>query len=279
MNNFILIGFDRSGTSAISRTLSEHPEIELIFRPFNSGPIRQTMYQLLDDSNVDDRDKSFFKNLEKGKLDTSYFVSQWHEKFSTVTDSFKKDKLHVIITNINHFSVRWVHKVFPRIEQWAIWRDPEDILNSCIKNEFYGAWYADALEQVTETVQADSELRTLFGEWVSLVQTANYTIKTAFLIAVRNYFLFSEIEANKVIDYDIFRTNPNQALKPVLEYFDLKKSFDFSPYLNIDLNSIPSVDGYSANKPKVNIIDSKDLDIAKRIFMPLKDIYNTKFSL
>lgn len=138
MNNFILNGYDRSGTSAISRILAKHPDIELIFRPFNSGPVRKKMYSIWDKSTPTEIDNSFFKKLEEGILDADYFVSGWHEKFSTVENSFKENKLHVIITNINHFTVEWVSKYYPKIEQWAIWRDPIMILNSCVKNEFYG---------------------------------------------------------------------------------------------------------------------------------------------
>ncbi len=279
MNNFILIGFDRSGTSAISRTLSQHPEMELIFRPFNSGPIRHKMYQILNTSVVSAEDTAFFAKLEKGELDSSYFVSQWHQKFSTVKDEFKQDKLHVIISNINHFAVRWVKDEFPKIEQWAIWRDPEEILNSCIKNEFYGDWYSDALTQVIDTVRSDSELMSLFGKWIEEVLNGNYTVKTAYLLAVRNYFLFKEIDANKVINYDIFKSNPNKALRPVLSYFDLDQTFDFSPFLDIDLNSIPSIDGYSANKTGENIISQQDMEIAREMFAPLNNVFSKKFQL
>ena len=276
MNNFILIGFDRSGTSAISRTLAAHPQVELIFRPFNSGPIRHKMYQLLDDRKVTDEDISFFRNLQNEVLDSSYFVSQWHQKFSSVQNSFKAGQLHVIITNINHFSVRWVKSTFPEIEQWAIWRHPEQILNSCIKNEFYGEWYSDALSQVVQSVQEDKELSALFEGYIDEVMVGNFTVKTAFLIAVRNYFLFKHIDAGKIVDYDIFKTDPNRALKPVLEYFKLSQDFDFSRFLEVDLNSIPSVDGYEKNKKGANVITPEEMELARQMFEPLHQLYNQK---
>ena len=277
MNNFILIGFDRSGTSAISRTLAQHPQIELIFRPFNSGPIRKKMYEVLSDQDVTNQDIKFFSYLERGKLDSSYFNSEWHTKFSTVKDSFKDGKTHVIITNINHFTVKWVNENFPLQEQWAIWRNPFDILNSCVKNKFYGEWYNDALEQVFKTVRNNSDLVNYFLPWESKVKDSNMVIKTAYLLAVRNYFLFSNIAIGKVVDYEIFKSNPNKALEPILNSFRLDSGFDFSNYLNEDLNSIPSIDGYKPNKKSTVILSEEEMSIAKLLFEPLIDLYQSKF--
>lgn len=276
MNNFILIGFDRSGTSAISRTLSKHGDVELIFRPFNSGPIRHSMYKILNETNVTKQDIDFFVKLQNEELDTAYFVSEWHKKFSTVGNDFKKKKLHLIITNINHFSVKWVDQTFPKIEQWAIWRDPMDILNSCIKNKFYGDWYADALNQIFVTIRKNEELNELFNDWIPRVEKENVIVKTAFLIAVRNYFLFKHIKKGKIIDYEIFKNNPNKALKGVVSYFNLDPSFNFNQFLKIDLNSIPGIDGYSPNKKSKNIIPEKEMKIAQELFLPLNNIYKKK---
>ncbi len=182
----------------------------------------------------------------------------------------------MIISNINHFSTRWVSKRFPKIEQWAIWRDPMGILNSCIKNKFYGDWYNGALNEIICSIKSDAHLYTIFGEYLNFIEKSNEAIKTAFLIAVRNYFLFSVIQRNKIINYDVFRKNPNEALKYFLIFFRLDDSFDFSKCLDIDLNSIPSIDGYSKDKIAKNVINSDDMEVIQRLFLPLYIIYNQK---
>lgn len=276
MNHFILNGYDRSGTSAISRTLSKHPNVELIFRPFNSGSVRMKMYQIWNESTPSKADIDFFKSLEDGELMADYFVSGWHKKFSTVKNSFKKNKLHVIITNINHFTVEWVNANFPNIEQWAIWRDPIMILNSCVENEFYGDWYSDALEQVFESVKNNRELNSLFGKYIEDVKTNSVVIKTAFLIATRNYFLINNIDRGKIIDYDKFKEDANEALKPVLNYFGISLDYDFNQYLKIDLNSIPSKDGYRKDKKREIILSDGEVQWSKKIFKPLYEVYYLK---
>lgn len=276
MNNFILIGFDRSGTSAISRTLAKHPKVELVFRPFNSGPIRQKMFQILNESNVSEEDIHFFEELQNGVLYSEYIVSDWHKKFSTIQNSFKPGHLHTIITNLNHFSTKWVAERFPLIEQWAIWRDPLEILNSCMKNQFYGNWYGNALQQVFQSVKNDIELRAIFKSWIDKVEVGNTVLKTAFLIATLNYFLFKNIKKGKIIDYEVFRYDPNQSLFHLLKYFELEESFDFTPFLNLDLNSIPSIDGYQKNKRSEKVITSEETKIAKDLFAPLYELYKEK---
>lgn len=276
MNNAILIGFDRSGTSAISRSLAMHPDIELIFRPFNSGSLRKKMYEILDDKNISEEDLLFFEKLQQEELYSDYFVSEWHLKYSTVKTAFKPGKFHLMITNINHFSIRWVSQNFPRIEQWGIWRDPIDILNSCVKNKFYGSWYEDALSTILISVEREKSLAEHFGDYIDLVKCGNDVIKTAFLLAVRNYFLFANINPCKVINYEVFKTDANSALKHFLKYFKLNEEFDFNPFLDQDLNSIASIDGYKKNKSSKNVLSRDEELIANELFNPLYNIYEER---
>jgi len=274
INNFILIGFDRSGTSAISKILAKHPQVELVYRPFNSGPIRKKMYKIMNDGIASDADINFFTKLGNNSFDESYIVSDWHKKYSTIKHDFKNGKLHVLITNLNHFSTRWVNDKFPNIEQWAIWRDPIEILNSCVKNDFYSSWYDDALNQVFTSVKEDSDLSKHFESFIKDINNSNDVIKTAFLIAVRNYFLFKNVDRQKIIVYENFKENPNEALQKLIAYFNLNDNFDFSPYLEIDLNTIPSADGYERNKKGKFVLKDDDVEMAKLLFRPLYDLKN-----
>ena len=276
INNFILIGFDRSGTSAISKAISGHPQVNLVYRPFNSGPIRKKMYTILDEGNTTQEDKLFFQELEKNSFYSDYVVSTWHEKYSDIGNDFEKEKLHLLITNINHFSVAWVKNQYPKIEQWAIWRDPKYILNSCMKNNFFNDWYQDSLGFLVETVSKNTLLNHQFSWIISDIVNQSSVVKVAFIIAVRNYFLFYHINPRKIISYDLFKVNPDLSLKHLCDYFNLDiKKFSFSKYLDMDLNSIPSVDGYSKHKKDVITYDLSHEELINRLFYPLYELYPT----
>ncbi len=274
INNAILIGFDRSGTSAISRTLATHPQIELIFRPFNSGSIREKMYEILSEKNTSDEDNKFFKGLENNILWTEYINSQWHWKYSTVKKSFHADNFHVIITNLNHFSIEWLNVNFPTLQNWAIWRDPLEILQSCVENRFYKDWYTDALNPLMLSVKSNLDLDYHFGEYVEKLN--NDVRLTAFFIGVRNYFLFKNINKGMYIDYDLFKSNPNLSLKYFLEFNNININYDFDPMLYKDLNSIQGTIKYQAGRKKQITISKEDLKFCNKLFEPLYTVFQNK---
>lgn len=273
-NNFILTGFDRSGTSAISRTLALHPQVELVFRPFNGGSIRSKMYDVLSNESVSDEDIHFFSELEKGRFDAPYVKSWWHKKYSTITDHFLEDQIHVVITNLNHFTIPWVASNFPKIESWAIWREPLDIIQSCIDNHFLGDWYADALTQVKATVRNNDFLRQHFLPYESLLN--DDIKKTAYLLAVRNTFLFHHIELGKLIDYELFKNDPNAGLMPLLTFFGLDVDFDFTVMLERDLNSVLGKVKYSPGQSKKYTFSAEHRVFFDELLAPLYAAYASK---
>jgi len=273
-NNLILTGFDRSGTSAISRTLAQHPDIELIFRPFNGGSIREKMYEILSDENVTKSDVRFFTELSNGRFDASYVVSWWHKKYSTISDQFSEDKLHLLITNLNHFTIPWVSSNFPYIESWAIWRDPLDVVQSCLENDFLGEWYDDALANVKETVRSDSFLCSHFKQYENRLD--DDVKKVSYLLAVRNTYLFNSIDPGKVVDYDVFKVDPNRALGPLLQHFSLDRGYDFSGMLEQDLNSVPGKVKYTPGRSKKHLFSEGQAIFLDEILMPLYKAYKEK---
>jgi hypothetical protein len=274
INNFILTGFDRSGTSAISRTLAMHPSVELVFRPFNGGSVREKMYEILSDENVSDADIRFFSELSKGRFDSAYVVSWWHKKYSTISDHFLEDRLHLLITNLNHFTVPWVSTKFPNVESWAIWRNPLDIVQSCLENNFLGDWYEDALVNVIKAVRSNEFLSTHFLQYEECLD--DEVKKISYLLAVRNTYLLNSIEHGKIVDYDLFRTDPNSALRPVLNYFGLDSSYDFSGMLNQDLNSVPGKVKYAPGIKKKHTFSEENSEFLSRIMMPLYNAFREK---
>ena len=269
-NNFILNGIDRCGSSAISRILSRHPEIELVFQPFNSGPIRKIMYQIMDDDNTSEADHAFFKGLINNRLESGYIVSEWHRKYSTV-QALKSDRIHVIKTTLNHFTIKWVQRYYPELELWGVWRDPLEILASIERNDFFDEWYKDALLEITPTVQMNLELRNRFGRFLNRIR--NKCQATAFLIAARSYYYFLHLDGDKVLIYDYFKKDPNRELNRVCNYFDLD-SFDFREHADQDLN----VSGrqYQKNVQHAEtMVTGENLVFAEAIFKPLHEWYKS----
>ncbi len=251
-----------------------HPSVELVFRPFNGGSIREKMYDILSDENVSDADVQFFSELSKGKFDSRYVVSWWHKKYSSISNRFLEDRLHVIITNLNHFTVPWVSAKFPNIESWAIWRNPLDIVQSCLENNFLGDWYEDALENVIQAVRSDEFLSSQFLQYEDCLD--DEVKKISYLLAVRNTYLFNNIERGKIVDYDLFKTDPNRALRPVLDYFELDSSYDFSSMLEQDLNSVPGKVRYAPGMKKKHTFSDENVEFLSRVMLPLQEALGRK---
>ena len=268
----ILNGFDRSGSSAICRTLSQHPEIELIFQPFNSGPIRRKMYQILSEDIATADDHAFFTALTRGRLDTSYIESEWHQKYST-TQEILAGRLHVIKTTLNHLTVEWMQQHYPALEMWGIWRDPMAILASIERNRFGEKWYAGAVEEITPTVEQHPELKPAFGDLAAHITTECQA--TAFLIATRSYYFFSHLDADKCVRYESFAQQPNAELGRICTHFDLGP-FDFSRYSDIDWNILGK--SFQKGADHSRLIVGDDLSYAERVFEPVRELYNDKFS-
>ncbi|RMG78390.1 MAG: hypothetical protein D6707_09915 [Bacteroidetes bacterium] len=262
-HKLILHSFDRSGSSAIARTLSTHPDIELIFQPFNSSSLRTKMYQILSDEIITDEEKKFFELLNRNQLYEEFIVSEWHKKHST-THEIKENKLNIIKTTINHFSVKWINDTYPNIHQWAIWRNPFEILQSILDNNFQKKWYSDALHNLIPTVKSNELLAHNFGN----ISPKNEVEITAYLIAVRNFFLFYHIEDNKIIDYQMFKSNPNKELSKILAAYNLK-DYNFSQSAKNDLNVI----GKSFNRKQKKALLPADIKSAEKIFLPLWGLY------
>lgn len=265
-NNFILNGFDRSGTSAVSRVLATHPEMELIMQPFNSGSIRKKLYEIIDDSNATREDYEFFSGLEKGVLIDSYIRSHWHHEYST-TKAFSPGKVHVIKTTQNHFAVKWAHKHFPQLPHWGVWREPMDILASLVRNSFHLKWYRDAFPALVNTVLNDSVLRDNFYGLIGKID--NPVREMAFIISVKTWFYFKHISPRNIIYYESFVENANKELGKILESFSLSK-YDFSLEANRDLNIIGK--SYARGESHKDVISEQDQLVCRQIFSPLEDL-------
>lgn len=271
-NNLILNGFDRCGSSAISRLLATHPQIELMSHPFNSGSIRHKMYQVMTDDIASNEDVKFFSNLEQGVFWKDYVVSPWFEKHSTSLE-FVSGKFHVLKTTLNHLTIRWIKERFPGIEFWGIWRDPFDILASLVRNDFYGKWYTDALPQLTEALQESGDFPSEFASHCG-GREKNEVRTIAFLIAVRSYYFFKYLEPGKLINYEIFKDDPSIELNKVIRHFDLAE-YSFDGNNDKDYNVI----GLEYEKGKIHrhLIMPEDMEFIEEIFDPLFKLMDERF--
>lgn len=265
-NNFILNGFDRSGSSAISRVLATHPDIEIIMQPFNSGSIRDKLYQIIDGSKASEADIDFFNKLEKGVLERSYIKSKWHDQHSSVPD-FVAGKLHLIKTTQNHFTISWVRQQFPAIENWGIWRDPLEILASLIRNDFHITWYNQASLELAETVRHSELLSSTFE--IFIAGLTNPVREMAFNIATRSWFYFYHLETEKILYYREFSRDCNHSLAPVLEYFDLSP-FTFETIATNDLNITGKQ--FAPGSSHLDYIPDKDRVFCDKLFLPLYEL-------
>ena len=257
----ILIGFDRSGTSAISRTLAAHPSIELFMQPFNSGPLRSLMYKILSDDIVSNEDRAFFNHLSNGKIDTDYIKSHWFFEHSTTT-SFVPNALHIIKSTISHFKVPWIQQHFPEIEVWGIWREPLDILRSIFRNGFE-SWYEGSFADLSETIAKDQKLSELFGSFLSL--DSGVREKVALNLAVRSLHFFRHIEADKVIQFEHFCNNAGMLNRFCVNY--KLERFEFSDHSKRDHNIIGTMEESERPDPFSGV----DMESIEAILAPLRN--------
>ncbi len=270
MSNFtILNGFDRSGTSAISRTLANHPDIELIMQPFNSGFIRKRMYEIFDEEDENSEAFQFFNGLRNNQIKEEYIHSHWYYKYST-TRQFKPGKIHLIKTTLNHLALKWMRKNYPDIDVWGIWREPQDIVSSIIRNGFYGIWYPEGVREITPTIKKEPELKKNYQPFLNNLD--NEFKNTAFLVAVRSHFFFKHLDENNLIVYEDFRGNPNYLWK-FTRYYGLQDK-DFTNSAKGDLN----ITGKREVHKDDNLFKKCDIDFMNKIFEPLKKLKEEKFN-
>lgn len=262
----VLNGFDRSGSSAISQTLAQHPQIELIFQPFNSGSIREKMYEIMEAGNASAADQRFFEALEEGYLEESYIASQWHYKYSTVRQ-LQPGRLHLIKTTINHFTAEWQQEHFPQLGLWGIWRDPMAILRSLLENDFVEAWYQDAFKAILPSLNKRSYLKPYQNFLDQLDDAASLG---AFLIAVRSHYFFEQLPQPRILFYEDFIQQPNKALSKITKHYGLD-DFDFEAASKADWNVKGKA--FKRQKSKADLPNKAKLEA---LFAPLRALIATK---
>ena len=269
----ILNSFDRSGSSAISRSLLLHPKIELLFQPFNGGSIRKKMNLVFSDQLVSDEDEYFFSELNQGRLWREYIHSIWFDNYSS-TKQIVPGKVNLIKTTLNHLTINWIQNRFPKIAFWGIWRDPFDVLASLIRNDFYRKWFYGAERELAETVVQNQEC--FAPEFVALYALVenNPVRAMAYIIAVRSYFYFAYLKTDHVLNYQKFRQNTDTELNKFTNTYFLEE-FSWSNSAYADLNVTGAT--WSPGRNYRDQIPVQDMQYVRTVFRPLFRLMSERF--
>ena len=257
----LLAGLDRSGTSAVSRTLARHPQVELWMQPFNSSVFRTRMYEVLGGASECPQEYQFAANLFQGVIDPGLIKSEWFFKYSTTTTAVA-GHLHLVKTTISHLHAHWFAEHFENVEVLSIWRDPVEVIRSVFRNQFQH-WYAGSLQPIRDLVSQVRFLSDLFP--MRLFEDLTPLGEVAANFAVRSAFLLHHLPVGKTIPYQLFCDDPNLLLNRFCQQRGLPE-FDFSRFAADDLNLL----GARESSP-AGITDEETRRIEK-YFAPLRDL-------
>ncbi len=230
----LLIGFDRSGSSMVSKLLARHPDVSLLFQPFNSSEVHRAQWTIWPPEQPAPRTEAFLRGLLEGHLDRSYVHSDWFWEHSTDHD-VDPARVNLIKDTKLHFQVPWLAKRFPELELCALWRDPRGILCSLLRNDFYRRWYGDdAFAELRDLVQERDELAAFRP---ALADAGNDLRRMAAIVAVRSAALFRAVPPERQLDYEAVVADPDAALAPALARWGLPP-FRFSDQRRPDENVV-----------------------------------------
>lgn len=268
MHVAILTGFDRSGSTAISRALATHPRVELFMQPFNSGPIRRHLYEVMTDDLAGEETISFFNNLAGGYLDRSYIKSPWFESQSTAAQ-LVPGSVNILKSTLTHFATDWIRTRWPSLHQWIIWRDPIEILASLVRNGFHLKWYNDAFPTLLDTIYSVPFLEAILGK--TAAEARGPVEQCAVVIAARVYFQLHYGSREQLIKYSTFVQSPRGGLARFFEYYGLDESIDSNMIVAQDLNLIGAA--YQPNVSHVDVIPQENRQSVLSMFEPLNEAY------
>lgn len=263
-------GFDRSGTSAITRTLSQHPSVELFMQPFNGGPIRKLMYEVISDELLTSADQLFFQRLSEGKIERSYIKSDWFYKYSS-TQEFIPGKLHLLKTTINHLTAPWLLDKYPEIPLWGIYRDPLHVLRSIFNNGFE-IWYENSLPLIAKLINGNSLLKQSLGRFLG--RELSVLDQVALNFSARTLHFFSVIPVSNLLNFEQFCENPNESLGKFVSDNHLE-TFDFEEYSSVDHNII----GKRDNSLRDDFFANHDTQLTIQILSPVYQLMTTRFGI
>jgi len=266
----LAVGFDRSGSSMIVKVLAAHPEIALLFQPFNSTDVHRAQWQAWDPADPQPATEAFLRGLLAGELDRAYIASDWLDNHSS-TERVEPDKLNLVKDTKLQLQIPWLAARFPEIPVYGIWREPRAIVASLMRNDFHLRWYGKV---------GPAELRAIVRDVAGLDDYApmldrplSEHVRMALIVAVRTHPLVRDVPPDRWLVYEEILADPNGRLGAFCADFGLAP-FDFAPHVAADHNVIgkPYVDAelwrsYFGDAHKA------DLD---RVFAPLEAAWRAR---
>ncbi len=215
----------------IARVLAKHPEVNLIFQPFNSTEVSKTQWQRWKVNEMHSLTASFIDNLLKGKVNHDYIQSDWFKNYSSSQQV--QPKLNLIKDTKFHFKIDWLQHRFPAVTVYGIWRQPEEILHSLIRNGFHRTWYDYLTPEILKHAVASFESLSAYSSFIK--DTLEDYEVMAIGVALRIEILLHFVSANNWLVYEEVISHPNLILNQFLSRFNLPP-FDFSSAVQEDFN-------------------------------------------
>lgn len=235
-SKFVLLNsFDRSGSTLLCYVLSQHPEMETLFNPFNSSVFRQefmSYWDQFDSSELQDEGRRLVNNVLQGDFATIKSRVFFN---NSSTLSLSEDSVHVIKTTNFHLKLDWFRRNFEAIPIFALIRNPLGILCSLVRNAFHTEWYGGWAFNSLGTFIRDSNVYS--NQEKSILLAAKGEVEQmAVVIGVLNAEMLKRIPSEFIIRYENLLSNTNEELYRFATFLGLSQ-FDFSPFVQETVNS------------------------------------------
>lgn len=227
----LLEGFDRCGSSMIARVLAHHPEVNLLFQPFNNTEVTKTQWQCWKSNEAHPETERFLESLLQGKIEHAYIQSDWFRNYSSSQEV--KQGLNIIKDTKMHFKAEWLRQRFPEMKVYGIWRQPEEILHSLVRNGFHKTWYDYLTPELLQHAIRSYESLTPYA-FLLEKNLAEYEVM-AIGIALRTEVLLQSVSQDNWLVYENVVHEPNQVFNQFLKRFNLP-AYDFSSTMQNDFN-------------------------------------------
>jgi hypothetical protein len=264
----LIVGFDRCGSSMIAKVLAAHPDIGLVFQPFNSTEVHRAQWRSWPPEVPRPATERFLRGLLAGTLDRDYIASDWLDNHSRIAGDTRLD---IVKDTKLHFQLPWLAARVPEIPVYGIWREPRAIVASLMRNEFHQRWYGNVGRR--ELADIIDHERGLDAYGPMLGRPLAEHERMALIVAVRTHALVSGVPGGRWLVYEDIVTAPNERLGELCADFGLS-SFDFAPHTGVDQNVIGKP--YAGADLWRAYFDDRQRADLDRVFAPLEELWRRR---